>query len=419
MNVTITPGGLAGSVTPPPSKSQAHRLLIAAALARGESVITNVALSQDIEATIRCLEELGAEFTVDGSTVTVRGMGANAMSPLRRMAYPHLDCGESGSTLRFLIPIALAVRGGGVFTGHGRLMERPLKPYFDLFDEKGIFYEQKDGALTVSGLLTPGEYRLPGNVSSQFFTGLLFALPLLNGPSALIPTTPLESEGYIQMTLQAMAQFGVELPVTLSLPPHYHPQGNQTYHAANAAVEGDWSQAAFWYAAQALGNPVTVVGLDRYSTQGDREFLDWVQMVKNEPLSGRGVVSIDVSQNPDLVPPLAVMGALMNGRLGIENAARLRVKESDRLASVTAVLSALGADVEEGPDFLKITGKERLAGGVKVDSFNDHRIAMMAAIAATRCVKPITITGAECVAKSYPDFWEAYERLGGKIQKSE
>ena len=220
MNVTITPGGLAGSVTPPPSKSQAHRLLIAAALARGESVITNVALSQDIEATIRCLEELGAEFTVDGSTVTVRGMGANAMSPLRRMAYPHLDCGESGSTLRFLIPIALAVRGGGVFTGHGRLMERPLKPYFDLFDEKGIFYEQKDGALTVSGLLTPGEYRLPGNVSSQFFTGLLFALPLLNGPSALIPTTPLESEGYIQMTLQAMAQFGVELPVTLSLPPH-------------------------------------------------------------------------------------------------------------------------------------------------------------------------------------------------------
>ena len=176
MNITITPGKLSGAVTPPPSKSQAHRLLIAAALAHGESVISNVALSQDIEATLRCLEELGAGFTLDGSTITVRGMGANAMSPLRRMAYPHLDCGESGSTLRFLIPIALAVRGGGVFTGQGRLMERPLKPYFDLFDEKGVFHEQRDGVLTVAGLLEPGEYRLPGNVSSQFFTGLLLSL---------------------------------------------------------------------------------------------------------------------------------------------------------------------------------------------------------------------------------------------------
>ena len=161
MNITITPSKLSGAVTPPPSKSQAHRLLIAAALAQGESVISNVAFSQDIQATIRCLRELGAEFAIDGSTVAVRGMGANAMSPLRRMAYPHLDCGESGSTLRFLIPIALAVRGGGVFTGRGRLMERPLNPYFDLFDEKGISCAQKDGVLTVAGLLTPGEYRLP------------------------------------------------------------------------------------------------------------------------------------------------------------------------------------------------------------------------------------------------------------------
>ena len=195
MNITITPAKLSGTVTPPPSKSQAHRLLIAAALAHGESTISNVALSQDIRATLRCLEELGAEFTVDGSTVAVRGMGANAMSPLRRLAYPRLDCGESGSTLRFLIPIALAVRGGGVFTGRGRLMDRPLKPYFDLFDEKGIFYEQKDGVLTVTGPLPPGEYRLPGDVSSQFFSGLLFALPLLGGPSVLIPTTPWRARG--------------------------------------------------------------------------------------------------------------------------------------------------------------------------------------------------------------------------------
>ncbi len=414
MTITITPGKLSGSVTPPPSKSQAHRLLIAAALAHGESVISNVALSQDIEATLRCLEELGAEFTVDGSTITVRGMGANAMSPLRRMAYPRLDCGESGSTLRFLIPIALAVRGGGIFTGSGRLMERPLKPYFDLFDEKGIAYELKDNTLTVSGLLEPGEYRLPGDVSSQFFTGLLFALPLLGGPSAIIPTSPLESEGYIQMTLRVMAQFGVELPVTLSLPPHYHPQGNQTYRAANAAVEADWSQAAFWYAAGALGNPVVPAGMDPYSLQGDR-----VVMEQLLALSGPGDLALDVSGCPDLVPPLAATAALRAGRATcLTNAARLRIKESDRLASVTAVLGALGADITEGPDFLEIRGKETLSGGAAVDSFNDHRIAMMAAIAATRCETPITITGAQCVAKSYPDFWEVYGQLGGNVRRT-
>lgn len=412
MDITITPGRLAGAVIPPPSKSQAHRLLIAAALAHGESMISHVALSQDIEATIRCLEELGAGFSWAGDTVTVRGMGANAMSPLRRMAYPRLDCGESGSTLRFLIPIALAVRGGGIFTGRGRLMERPLKPYFDLFDEKGIFYEQKDGVLTVAGMLTPGEYRLPGDVSSQFFTGLLFALPLLNGPSAIIPTTPLESEGYIRMTLQAMGQFGVEMPVTMSLPPHYHPQGNQTYRAADASVEADWSQAAFWYAAMYLWD-VDVQGMNLRSAQGDRVMADYYDRFF------MWADSFDLSNCPDLAPPLAVMAALRSGGgvTRLTNAARLRLKESDRLASVTAVLRALGADVTEGPDFLEIRGRETLAGGVTVDSFNDHRIAMMAAIAATKCVKPVTITGAQCVAKSYPGFWEDFERLGGKIER--
>ncbi len=419
MNVTITPGRLSGTVTPPPSKSQAHRLLIAAALAHGESVVSNVALSQDIRATIRCLEELGAQFRREGSGIVVQGMGANVMSPMRRMAYPRLDCGESGSTLRFLIPIALAVRGGGIFTGHGRLMERPLTPYFDLFDEKGISYELKDGVLTVGGMLPPGVYQLPGDVSSQFFSGLLFALPLLNGPSAVVPTTPLESEGYIQMTLQAMAQFGVEMPATLSLPPHYHPQGNQTYRAADAVVEADWSQAAFWYAAQFLGSPVEVAGMDPRSAQGD-SIIQSHREAMGMKLAPAGGLELDVSNCPDLVPPLAVMAALRAGETTrLVNAARLRLKESDRLASVTAVLSALGADIEEGPDSLTIRGKEMLAGGVTVDSFNDHRIAMMAAIAAARCINPVTINAAECVAKSYPSFWEEYERLGGKIEKSE
>lgn len=412
MNVTITPAKLSGTVTPPPSKSQAHRVLIAAALGSGASTVSNVAFSQDIEATINCLENLGAHFVRDGSTVTVQGMGANPMSPLRRMAYPRLDCGESGSTLRFLIPIALAVRGGGIFSGRGRLMERPQKPYFDLFDEKGIFHEQKDGLLTVTGMPTPGEYRLPGDVSSQFITGLLYALPLLDGDSEIVLTSNLESWGYIDMTLEALQWFNVHIEERKN---GWFIPGNQLYKPHSLTVEADWSQAAFWYAAKFLDNPVELSGLNWPSAQGDRAIDGFFRRLSQMKDTG-----LDVSNCPDLVPPLAAMAALRPGcTTHIGNAARLRIKESDRLASVTQVLNALGADVTEGPDFLSIHGQETLGGDVTTDSFNDHRIAMMAAIAATRCEKPVTITGAQCVAKSYPDFWEAYERLGGKIQKSE
>lgn len=407
MDITITPARLAGTVFPPPSKSQAHRLLIAAALADGVSRLDNLALSQDIQATIDCLSGLGAEFTWEGPELIVRGMAASAMSPLRRLAYPHLDCGESGSTLRFLIPIALAVRGGGVFSGRGRLMERPQQPYFDLFDEKGIFYEQKDGVLTVTGTLTPGEYRLPGNVSSQFVTGLLYALSLRDGDSEIVLTSPLESRGYVDMTMDALGLFGIYPEARES---GFFIPGNRVYEPQDFIVEADWSQAAFWYAAKWLGSPVEVGGMDPSSAQGDAA----VQTQIRE-LSQPGDVDIDVSDCPDLVPPLAAMAALRPGITRLTNAARLRIKESDRLTAVTQVLNALGADVTEGPDSLTIRGKDTLAGGAMVDSFNDHRIAMMAAIAATRCEKPVTVLGAECVAKSYPDFWEEYERLGGLL----
>ena len=385
MNLTITPVKLSGTVTPPPSKSQAHRLLICAALAGEGSVIHNLADSQDIRATRRCL----AELTTDRRTL------------------PELDCGESGSTLRFLIPIALALRGGGVFTGQGRLMERPQKPYFDLFDEKGIRYERKDNVLTVEGRLTPGEYRLPGNVSSQFFTGLLLALPLLDGPSAIIPTTPLESEGYIGMTLDAMHEFGIDIATTRSLPPHYLISGGQKYQSAEAAVEGDWSQAAFWYAANCLGCTADVQGVSQYSTQGDR-VIESCCLELSQP----GDTEIDMSGCPDLAPPVAAAAAVRRGTTRLVNAGRLRIKESDRLAAITAALNALGARVTEYPDSLTIYGRDSLAGGT-VDCCNDHRIAMMAAIAATRCREQVTLLGAECVAKSYPDFWEHYRMLGG------
>lgn len=390
MNVTITPGLLRGAITPPPSKSQAHRLLIAAALADGESRIEHLADSQDIQATRRCMAALKAP----GEDL------------------PVLDCGESGSTLRFLIPVALALRGGGRFTGRGRLMERPQKPYFDLFDEKGIAYRQEDGVLTVQGRLTPGTFALPGDVSSQFVTGLLYALPLLEGDSRITLTTPLESRGYVDMTLEALERFGIraECPDgrTLRVP------GGQTYRPCAAAVESDYSQAAFYYAANGLGGQVEILGLNPRSAQGDRCIVPY-----HMQLCGPGEAELDVSQCPDLVPPLAAHAALRQGITRIVNAARLRIKESDRLTAVTQVLTALGADVVEGADRLTITGQpEGLAGGVTVDSHNDHRIAMMAAVAATRCAAPVTITGAECVAKSYPDFWEDYERLGGQIQRS-
>lgn len=394
MTVTITPTKLKGTVTPPPSKSQAHRAIIAAALADGVSRIDNVAPSQDIEATQNCMAALK-----NGTTAGHDGL-------------PMLDCGESGSTLRFLIPLALVLRGGGHFTGRGRLMERPQAPYFDIFREKGIFYEQIGGVLTVRGELPPGEYRLPGNVSSQFVTGLLYALPLLGGDSEIVITSPLESMGYVDMTLDVLEKFGVR--VENQSCERFLVPGNQRFRARDMTVEADWSQAGFWYAAAFLGNPVEAAGLEPGSTQGDR-----VIAAHYERLLQPGGVDIDVSGCPDLAPPLAAMAAVRPGVTRLTNAARLRVKESDRLAAVTRVLSALGADVTEGPDSLTVRGRETLAGGVTVDSFNDHRVAMMAAIAATRCGKPVTITGAECVAKSYPTFWDDYEMLGGKIERSE
>ena len=408
MTLTITPAKLRGTITPPPSKSQAHRLLIAAALAEGKSVIQNISRSQDMEATLRCLTELGAEYERAGEKLTLRGLGENPMSPMGRMALPRLDCGESGSTLRFLIPVALAVRGGGIFTGQGRLMERPQGPYFDLFEEKGISYEQKGGTLTVQGRLEAGVYRLPGNVSSQFVTGLLYALPLLEGDSKIMLTTDLESRDYVEMTLRALEAYGVKGhwmdERTLAVP------GWQTYKARDLAVEADWSQAGFWYAAKALGNAVEVTGMDPHSSQGDKA-IEKYYVNLSEP----GDMTIDVSGCPDLVPPLAAMAALREGTTYLVNAARLRMKESDRLAAVSDVLCKLGATVEEGPDFLAIRGLLTLPGGAEVDAYNDHRIAMMAAIAATRCERPVTLTGAESVNKSYPNFWEDYVNLGGKI----
>ena len=405
MDVRIHPRRLSGVVTPPPSKSLAHRLVIAAALAAGSSTIKNLAFSQDIEATLRCMQALGAfwETTEDGLRVTGAG---DIRQPFGNL--PRFDCGESGSTLRFLIPISMAAGQGGVFTGRGRLMERPQQPYMDLFQRRGVAWEQRDGVLTVQGQLAPGEYRLPGNVSSQFFTGLLMALPLLDGPSVVVSTTALESASYVSMTMDVLERCGIRV--------RYSPQLNGfgvtpgVYCPFEAAVEADWSQAAFWYAAITLGSSLRLRGLSGQSSQGDAAVVSHCKR-----LSQDGTVSIDLSDCPDLLPPLAVMAAVRRGTTHFTHAARLRLKESDRLSTVSQMLKALGGAVSEEAEGLTVYGVSTLPGGA-VDGANDHRIVMAAAIAATRCQGPVTIRGAEAVKKSYPNFWRDYETLGGDVR---
>ena len=388
MNVTILPGTLKGAVTPPSSKSQTHRAVLALMLAQGEGKLSNLAVSQDIQATQDCVAAL------------------KSGQPAQADGLPLLDCGESGSTLRFLIPVALAVRGGGHFTGRGRLMERPQGPYIRLFEEKGISWNQEGACLTVAGQLEPGVYALPGNVSSQFITGLLYALPLLPGDSRIVLTTPLESRGYVDMTLDMLRRFDIKVEEQED---GFLVPGNQTYQARDLTLEADWSGAAFWYAANFLGAQVDIQGLNPDSVQGDRQIgtLSW-------KLARPGNVDIDLSQCPDLAPPLAVMAAVRKRTTRFVNAGRLRMKESDRLETIARTLNALGAKAQVGEDTLILEGLDHLEGGT-VDGCNDHRIAMMAAVAAVACKEPVTILGAECVKKSYPRFWEDYTALGGEI----
>ena len=405
MDVCIQPRRLSGVVTPPPSKSLAHRLVIAASLAAGSSTIRRLDFSADVEATLRCMQALGARWETAEDGLRICGIGG-IRQPFGDL--PRFDCGESGSTLRFLIPISMAAGQGGVFTGHGRLMERPQQPYFDLFRERNIPWEQEDGVLTIQGRLSPGEYRLPGNVSSQFFTGLLMALPLLEGPSVITSTTELESASYVTMTMGVLEQCGIRV--------RYSPQIRSfgvvpgVYAPFEAAVEADWSQAAFWYAASTLGSNLRLRGLNGHSSQGDAAVVAHCKLLSQE-----GTVSIDLSDCPDLLPPLAAMAAVRRGTTRFIHAARLRLKESDRLSTVSRMLKALGGAVSEEPDGLTVYGVSTLPGGT-VDGANDHRIVMAAAVAATRCQGPVTIRGAEAVKKSYPGFWRDYESLGGDVR---
>ena len=396
MRVTVHPGMLSGVVQAPPSKSHAHRLLICAALADGETVLEGAGTSRDIEATARCLNALGAQIAPEGSALRVR-----PIRTARRGAA--LDCGESGSTLRFLLPLAALLDCDATLTGQGRLPQRPNGPLIEAMRAHGARFAGQGLPLTVSGGLRGGEYHLPGDVSSQYFTGLLLALPLLKEDSALIADTPLESTPYIDLTLDAMRAFGVTAQKREN---GFFIPGRQRYVSPESLrVEGDWSGAAFWLAANALGSDVRVEGLNPASAQGDRAAQT---LFRPESLG-----CVDVRDVPDLMPALAVVMAAVPGAHRITGAARLRIKESDRLQAMAKVLRALGGDVEELPDGLHIAG-HALKGG-KVDGFGDHRVVMSAAVLATACENPVTIVGAEAADKSYPGFFADFAALGGKI----
>jgi 3-phosphoshikimate 1-carboxyvinyltransferase len=424
MDIIITPGTLSGHVTVPSSKSAAHRELIAAALAHGTSYIRGMSMSKDMEATMGILKAMGASFTAcgkDEADRTIWKVDGGLTCGLRGV---NADAGESGSTLRFLIPVGLALGDEVTYTGHGRLAERPLDPYFDLFDEKRIFYSRRKGLpLTVSGQLSPGTYRLSGRVSSQFFTGLLLALPLLSGPSDVIAEGGLESESYIHLTIEALRPFGIE--VEEKERGVYHVPGGQSFHPADVHVMGDDSQAAFWLAAGVMGGDLMVQGLSDTSIQGDRVMQSFIRdmgglLVKEKDgihvsTSKTHGLTADVSDCPDLVPVLTSLCALSEGTSHIVGAARVRLKECDRLHAMTVELNKLGARIEEEEDALHIEGVPFLSGG-RVSSWNDHRVAMALAVAAIKAEGPVYIEGADSVSKSYPLFWNDYAHLGGKIK---
>lgn len=416
MIVSARAATLSGAYTAPPSKSDCHRALIAAALASNLSLISPLLACDDVAATISALNALEADIRLTPDSAAVMGIPCTPRGHLR------IHCGESGSTLRFLLPIVAAFGIEAVFTGSGRLPERPLGIYHDLFTCKGVELfklESDELPLKITGRLQAGRYELAGNISSQFVTGLLFALPLLDGDSEIILTSPLESKPYVDMTLDTLAHFGITIE---PLPNGYCIPGRQKYQPCTYAVEGDFSNSAFFAAAALSGNGIAISGLNLASRQGDREILNLIERFGGVAGYADGVVTIsggelggikiDAAQIPDLVPILAVIAATAQGTTHIYGASRLRLKESDRLLAITQELRKLNADISCDSDSITINGKCKLRGGM-VNAHNDHRIAMSLAVAALFCDGEVFIDGAECINKSYPGFFEDYNRLGG------
>ncbi|MGN0479791.1 MAG: 3-phosphoshikimate 1-carboxyvinyltransferase [Hominenteromicrobium sp.] len=417
--VTYRPARTAGSVRIPPSKSAAHRALLCAALSGAPCTVSPIDTSADMYATLAGIRAMGVQADFAEGAVRL----APGEAPKTAVT---VDCGESGSTLRFLIPIFAALGIEAAFIGHGRLPQRPIGVYAELLPQHGVSVETAGGLpLRIRGRLTGGDFRLPGNISSQFITGLLLALPLLEGDSTITLTTPLESKGYVDLTIGVLRDFGIAVQETDA---GWAVPGGQRYRADAYTVEGDWSQAAFFLSAAAVGGgPVALSGLRTDSLQGDKACVElWrrfglelserdgvltaVNPHLNAPFRSLRGISVDASQIPDMVPALAVTAAFAEGETVIYNAARLHLKESDRLLAMEAALGNLGADIRATEDGLVIRGKPHLTGG-RAEGQNDHRIPM--ALAAAGCDCTVTVTDAESIRKSYPGFYRDFEAIGG------
>lgn len=415
--IKISPTSLKGEVKIPPSKSLSHRALIAAALSNGTSKITNVVFSNDVTATIHALESMGAKFTIDNSTVLVTGV--------KKIKQPHkaIYCNESGSTLRFIIPLLSLSNKVVHITGEPSLINRPQSIYEKIFKEDNSKFEVDGTTITIKGSLTARDYYIDGNVSSQFFSGLMFALPLLKGNSNIIFTSKLESKSYIDLTIDILSKFGI---IIRELDNGYFIEGNQQYTSHDYEVEGDYSQAAFYLVAGILGGVIKSTGLELDSIQGDKHIVEVIKQVQGHIIHmENGYITtksesfgtiVDIGDCPDLGPIIALLLSLSKGKSRIINAERLRYKESDRIESTVTTLKKLGANISVEDNDIIIHGRKSLNGGVEVDSYNDHRIAMMVCIAALSCKNEVILTGVKSINKSYPSFLEDYVSVGGIIE---
>ena len=386
-------------------------------------MLEGLTASQDTVATIRCLQALGADISGTEGTVTVRGFTR------RPDLLPLLDCGESASTLRFFVPVAMTLAHGGIFRMHGRLGQRPMDVYRELFVPRGVLWRMREGVdgaaeLTVTGGLGAGDYVLPGNVSSQFVSGLLFALPMLEGDSTLTVQPPIESASYIAMTVRALRESGIE--INEKEPGVWEIPGRQRYRAQQGTVQGDWSQAAVLLCMDALGADIEVRRVNERSIQGDKAVLRFLEQlgaevirtdkglkVRTERLRG---ATLDMRDTPDIAPILALTCQLAEGESRLTGCGRLRIKECDRLSATVSLLNALGGDAREDGDDIVVRGVERLRGGVTLDGYRDHRMVMLLSAAAAVAEKPVTVLGVDALEKSWPDYLAVYRSLGGKAE---
>ena len=426
MDAKISVSHVGGSVAVPPSKSAAHRAVLCAALADGTSRIDNIAYSDDIRATLDAVAQLGAKIIRAEHQVTIQGCGGNFATVTRPVF-----CNESGSTLRFLIPVFSLTAQKIRFTGAGRLFARPQEIYRALFEKQALRFEQTPDGLTIFGRLRPGVFTLPGDVSSQFISGLLFAAPLLESPSTIQVLPPFESRSYVGMTLDALARFGIQVTETpgpggktiLTIP------APQRYAPCDLSVEGDYSQAAFPAVLGALTGGVTVTGLAARTRQGDRAVLDILHRCGAKFSAVEGgykfersllrAAPIDLADCPDLGPVLMTMACFCSGTTVISNAGRLRLKESDRIAAMQAELAKFGGRVTSAGGTVTIDGGALHAPAEPLDGHNDHRVVMSLTVAALAAGVPAVIRGAGAVAKSWPDFFDAMRTLGARVELEE